>query len=231
MNTNNISDTIPFQRVQKKLLSPWFFISFILFIGISYFYLDQPIALYFQSLDLNETASWIRWITHLGLGGSYIIGLFFLALFFRYIKKNRDIENKTWFLWFCVILPSLICVGLKFMLGRARPILLFNHDIYGFHGLESSSVYWSFPSGHTTTIMGFVLGLSIVFPKGTYGFIITGLIIAVSRVLLTNHYLSDVLTAAYLAFLEVSILFYYVEKKQLWHRDILGFMAFRKHIH
>ena len=228
MNTVSTKVVTPFQKLQKFLITPWFLSLFIIFITVSFFYFDQPIALFFQSLDLNETASWLNWVTHLGLGGTYIIGLFLLALFFRYLQKNRDLENKFWFLWSCVLVPSIICIVLKLLFGRARPILLFNHEIYGFHGLETSSAYWSFPSGHTTTIMGLAFGLSIVFPRGAYGFITAGLLIAISRILLTNHYLSDVLFATYLSFLEVSILLYWMDKKQLWHRDILDVFCMKK---
>lgn len=231
MNTIKPRVVTPFQQLQRFLITPWFFGLFVVFITVSFFYFDQPMALFFQSLDLNETASWLNWITHLGLGGSYIVGLFLFALFFRYLQKNRDLENKLWFLWFCVLVPSIVCIGLKIVLGRARPILLFNHEIYGFHGLETSSAYWSFPSGHTTTIMGFVFGLSIVFPRGTIAFILAGLIIAVSRILLTNHYLSDVFFATYLSFLEVSILLYWMDKKQLWHQDILKVACPKKFSH
>ena len=230
MNTEYSSIPKPFQNLRNILLSPWFFAVFMVFIVVCFFFIDQPIALYFQSLDLNETAFWLRWITHLGLGGGYIIGLFLLALCARYILKNREWENKLWFLWLCVIIPSLICVALKFLMGRSRPTLLFNHDMYGFHGFETSAAYWSFPSGHTTTIMGLAFGLCIIFPKRTYSFITAGLIIAVSRVLLTNHFLSDVLIAAYLSFLEVSIILYWMNKKELWRQDFFRIFCLKKYI-
>ena len=114
-----------------------------------------------------------------------------------------------WFLWLCVLVPSLVCLVLKVLLGRARPDLLFNEHLYGFFGLKTHAPYWSFPSGHTTTVMGFVFGLSVLFPRKCYLFILAGSIVVLSRILLTHHYLSDVMAASYLALLEVGLLFWW----------------------
>jgi membrane-associated phospholipid phosphatase len=107
------------------------------------------------------------------------------------------------------------------VLGRSRPELLFNDGLYGFYGLKLSSKFWSFPSGHTSTIMGFVFGLCIVFPRDMYAFILTGFTIATSRILLTHHFLSDVLMATYLSFLEISLFYYWVKRKK-WMTEAIS---------
>jgi len=96
---------------------------------------------------------------------------------------------------------------LKVIFGRARPDMLFNDQLYGFYGLQTHAQFWSFPSGHTTTVMGFVFGLCALFPRHCVAFILTGLIVVSTRILLTHHFLSDVLIASYLALLEVGLLY------------------------
>lgn len=203
----------PFNRLLSTMMKPWVIILYIAFLVISYNYIDRPLAAYLHAADLENTIPILPWITRLGLGGLYMPGFLAAALFFRYIQKNRVWEARFWFLWFCVVTTSAICVGLKILLGRARPEMWFQKHDYGFFGLQTKAAYWSFPSGHTSTIMGAVFGLSILFPRYTKSFISAGFLIALSRVLLTRHYLSDVASATMLALLEVGLLLWIFQKK------------------
>ncbi len=220
MTQTEANAMIPFDRLVKRLTSWWFISGYLGFLVLSFYYLDQPIAFYFQSLNLIETLG-LRWVTNAGLGGPYLISLLLIALFFRYAYQNKPYELKAWFLWFCVLIPSLVCLFLKTVLGRSRPGLLFNEGIYGFFGFHTGAQYWSFPSGHTTTITGMAFGLCILFPKYTYWFIAAALTIAFSRILLTQHFLSDVLMAAYLSFLEVTLIYYWCKRNQACARMFL----------
>jgi len=203
----------PFERLEKNMLRPWVIISYLCFVVLSFLYFDQPIALFFHDKNLGIKLPIIRWFTHLGTGELYVIGLFLLALFYRYIRPNKKNEVRSWFLWLCVLVPYFICAILKINLGRARPELLFDNQLYGFYGLHFDSHYWSFPSGHTSTITGLVLGLIILFPRYCYAFFLSGLLLVSTRVFLTSHYLSDVLTTGYLTFLEVALLIWILRRK------------------
>lgn len=88
-----------------------------------------------------------------------------------------------------------------------------NEQIYGFQGPSFNSQFWSFPSGHTSTIMGLVIGLAILFPRRGYFLIGCGLLLVSTRILLLHHYLSDVLMAGYLVVLELGLLTIWLEKK------------------
>ncbi|WP_133126935.1 phosphatase PAP2 family protein [Legionella nagasakiensis] len=203
----------PFDRLFSTLTKPWIAAAYWGFIILSFLYFDQPIAFFFYDLDLDAHVPFLKWITNLGLGGIYFVSLFLLAFVFRYVYRKPQWEAQAWFLWLCVVIPSLVCLVLKITLGRARPHLLFYDGLYGFYGLKTHASYWSLPSGHTTTMMGFVFGLSILFPRYGYAFIIGGLTVALSRILLTNHYLSDVLAASYLALVEIGLLLCWLRHK------------------
>ena len=191
---------------------------------LSYLYIDKPLALMMQKWAVVYMAPWLRTLTKLGLGIIYIIFFFLLAMYHRYASHNRYLEECAWFLWACVVLPSILSVALKMLLGRARPELLYREHLYGFYWFKTQAAYLSFPSGHTTTVMGLMFGLCVIFPKYYKALLITGLIIACSRVILTHHFLSDILAGIYLAMLQVIFL------KRLWTSRTKCQCQFAQHV-
>jgi membrane-associated phospholipid phosphatase len=207
----------PFDRLFTLMTKPLVIVLYIGLIISSILYLDVPIATYFFNAGVGENFTFLTYLTKIGLGGIYYPAFFGLALFFRYVHKNPDWEAKFWFLLLCLIIPAITTLILKMSLGRARPTLLLQDSshFYGFYGFKTSAYFWSFPSGHATTIMSVVLGLCIVFPRYFYALILLGLAVAFSRVLLNHHYLSDVLFAIYLTLIQIGC-FLYVLKRKSW---------------
>lgn len=203
----------PFDRFLKTMLRPWVAGCYLGIVVLSFFYFDKLSAYYLHDLNLQVKLPFIYWLTCIGAGEIYISALFLLALFCRYILRNKEWEARTWFLWLCILFPYLICGVLKVTLGRARPDLLFDSQLFGFYGMHFTSTYWSFPSGHTTTIMALVLGLSIIFPRHCCAFLMTGILVVSTRVLLAQHYLSDVMATSYLTLLEVGLLLMVLRRK------------------
>lgn len=196
-----------FERLFHVMTRPWVVFLCVALIVFSFLTIDRPLAIFIEHLDFKQFQPWLNALTHLGLGMFYIIALAIVGLGSRFILHNKRWEERAWFLWLCVAIPSVICFVLKIIFGRARPDMLFSQNLYGFYGPHKSSMYWSFPSGHTTTIMGLMFGLSALFPRYCVGFVFSGSLIALSRILLTQHYVSDVLFASYLALLEVGLLY------------------------
>ena len=204
----------PFNRLLNFMLRPWIAGSYVAFVFLSFYYFDKPLAYYFHDLSLKAAFPVLHWVTCLGEGLVYIGTFFILALIFRYVYRNKIRETRCWFLWLCVLVPNLISLVLKILLGRARPELLFDENLYGFYGFHTNHLYWSFPSGHASAIVGLVLGLSIVFPRYFYLCLLSGLLIISTRVFLTNHYLSDVMATSYLVLLEIGLLSLCLRRKQ-----------------
>jgi len=203
----------PFDRLFKFMSKPAVFVSCALLIILCFLYIDKPLAEFLRGLNLRVRAVPLNWLTKLGVGLTYLATFFVLAVFFRHAKPNKLWEDRFWFLLSCLVIANIICGVLKVILGRARPSMWFENHLYGFYGFQGKAPFWSFPSGHTTTIMAVAFGMSVVFPRHCYAFIIAGLSVAVSRILLTHHYLSDVLSAAYLTLLEVGFFLWYLKKK------------------
>lgn len=204
-----------FDRLFRIMCKPLSFILFFSLIAALILYWDKPMVSYFYALDLRHKFPIVSYITRLGLSPFYFSLFLFLALYSRYIKENAELEARAWFLFWCLAIPAITCIILKVLIGRARPNLYILDNIYGFFGFQWSANYWSLPSGHTTTIMSVMLGLSIVFPRYFYAFLLTAFAVAFSRVLLTHHYLSDVLVAFYLVLLELGI-FLAICRKKSW---------------
>ncbi|MBA4697162.1 MAG: phosphatase PAP2 family protein [Legionella sp.] len=180
---------------------------------LSYLYVDKSLAAYCHGFDFRDEWPWLLWITFLGGSKIWVPSLFISALFFRYVLINSCWEMRSWFLFFCIAIPDTLCWLLKMTLGRARPVLWFNEQLFGFYGWQQDPTFWSFPSGHTTTIMGCVFGLSILFPKYIRAWLLMGFVVSCSRILLTYHYVSDILVAGYLTLLEVGVIFAMMQRK------------------
>jgi len=80
--------------------------------------------------------------------------------------------------------------------------LFFQNDLPGpwKHGLMS------FPSGHSATATGLALALSILYPRGTWWFLLLAALAMIQRVVSSAHYLSDTLAGAAVACLFTALL-------------------------
>ena len=203
---------VTIQRILKGLLNPITVLLMVATISIFYFYVDLDAAKIFSNWNLQTYITVLTWVTNAGDG--LIVILFLMGgLYFRYINKHTIWELRFWFILQCIVLSGLICFILKMLFGRARPAQWFNVHEYGFYGLNINSAYWSFPSGHTTTILSIAFGLCVLFPRYWVLFVTPCFFVGLSRILLGYHYLSDVFVASYLTLLEVMTLTYFLYKK------------------
>ncbi len=203
-----------FDRLFMWMSKPRNILSALLLVLMSYYVIDRALATWIFNHHLHEKLFFLKGMTLLGEHVAVMACLVGIALFFRYIKPKKLWEERAWFLTVCVFVPNLIALVLKVLLGRARPDLFFQEGLYGFFGFQTHSVYWSCPSGHTTTIMALAFGLSILFPKKTFAFIILALCIAATRILLLKHFMSDVMTASFLALIEVGLIEWVTKRYQ-----------------
>jgi membrane-associated phospholipid phosphatase len=111
--------------------------------------------------------------------------------------------TKPWskiLLYVCVsaAIAMVIGEGLKYFLGRYRPSMLFMQDLYGFYFFSGKWELNSSPSGHTIRAFSILTALSLIYRRFTPVFISIAVLIGASRVLVTDHYPSDVLFGAYI---------------------------------
>lgn len=201
-------DNLLLGMTKKRVILLYFTLVF-----LCIFFCDRALVNLIYQFDFRSHIPLLSIVTRLGLSIFYFPTLIGLILFFRFIHVNHTWEARFLFLFLCISIPATICTLLKFVLGRARPNLFLYDHIFGFYGFTWDAHYWSCPSGHTTTIFSVMLGLAILFPRYLVGFFLTGFIVALTRVLLTHHYLSDVLISFYLVLVELGILLYVLRKK------------------
>ncbi len=91
--------------------------------------------------------------------------------------------------WVAVALSWTLAEGAKYLFNRARPFID-DTDVAPLTKTPSSS---SFPSGHSATAAAGTLTLSYIYPSFASTLVLSGFLVALSRVYLGVHYPFDVL--------------------------------------
>lgn len=203
-----------FAKTFHFMKKPWVITLYAILVVLSYIYIDRALAIYFHQLDLRTTVHFLHYLTALGKWTGYLALFFVAALYFRFIQVNPAYTARALYLVACVFLVNIVCLVIKVTLSRARPDLFFAHNQFGFYWFKLKPSYWSFPSGHTTTIISVASGLGVVFPRYFYALLSLALLVAASRVLLYYHYLSDVMSGFYLSVMVVGLFTQYLNGKK-----------------
>ncbi|CAA9452485.1 MAG: hypothetical protein AVDCRST_MAG14-1113 [uncultured Rubrobacteraceae bacterium] len=91
--------------------------------------------------------------------------------------------------WSAIAGSWFVAEGAKHLFDRARPFI-YDTGVAPLTKTPSSS---SFPSGHSATAAAGVITLSAIYPVFAPAFLVSGLLVALSRVYLGVHYPFDVL--------------------------------------
>ena len=172
---------------------------------LSMAFLDRPVARLFHPGD-PQLRAFFTFITQFGLSKGYLIATAALFVALRIAAMlARKAPHAAWllryaydalYLFVAVAASGLVADIAKVVFGRARPKLLFLDGIYGFNWGATQADYWSFPSGHATTMGALAVGLTLLFPRGWPLWLAAALLVAASRIIITEHYVSDVLVGA-----------------------------------
>lgn len=180
------------------------FMAVILFVMISYFFIDIPVAVFCKNLDQN-VRDLFEWITPLGVSTWYLVGSFLLFLLFTYYRRHAY-ARQALFLFASVSVSGILAALLKWIMGRFRPKVFFEGDLYGFNFFTTSHEETSFPSGHSATAFSLALVLALFFPRYRLLLFCFAIIVSASRVVITSHYLSDAVGGAFVALMTVFLL-------------------------
>jgi lipid A 4'-phosphatase len=176
-------------------------------VALSVAAVDRPLALYCRDLPASVHAVF-RFITRFGQSTGYLVLSAAIFLGCRIAARRAcpatavRLAGHAWraaFVFAAVAVPGLVADLMKPIFGRARPKLLFADNFYGFTWNGSQADYWSFPSGHTVTIVGLAVALYLLWPRGLPAYAAAALLVAASRIIIGAHYLGDVIAGAYVA--------------------------------
>jgi len=181
--------------------------SFIVFLcaAFSFFYIDQVLALYFHNFHHSWIIAIFNYITKLG---DSLYSLVLLSILFLLYRRQKPLlSQKMLYLFATVVLSGLIVDVIKVIVSRLRPNMFFEHDMYGFVWFKMGYEFNSLPSGHSATAFALCIGLSLLFPRYKYLYILIALLVVMSRVVLTCHYLSDILLGSLFGWLTALIMY------------------------
>jgi undecaprenyl-diphosphatase len=100
---------------------------------------------------------------------------------------------KVGYMFLAIGLTGLADTILKRIIGRVRPSDL---GAFAYEPLSWRSQYASFPSGHATNVFATLVAVGLIFPRARPALWVYALAIAASRVIGTEHFLSDVIAGA-----------------------------------
>ena len=212
-----IRDFLLYLVMSKTFLSITGLVILFFLCAASYVWLDKPVINFF--LNYRETVFFqiFEQITKLGESQWYLAGGLLLWLFYR--KKDSRTAAGGLLLLTSVAASGIAANILKTTLGRARPRLYIHEQIYGFDFFHIDYVWLSFPSGHATTALGAAAALALLFPRYTVPFYTAGLIIAISRIVLIQHYPSDVIAGSVLGYCTTLFLYNQIFKGKMHGRS------------
>jgi membrane-associated phospholipid phosphatase len=163
---------------------------------------DRPLAHYCKQ-HANAIHDAIAAVSTLGEGAWYLVPSLLVFMIARFIVRRPAIAARGLFVFLGVALAGLAADILKILVGRSRPWALFREGAYDFWPLQLNADYQSFPSGHAACVAAAALTLAVIAPRYRVQLLLAALLVALTRVVIVAHYLSDVVAGATLAWLVV----------------------------
>ncbi len=172
-------------------------------LGLCALAIDRALAHFIYDHVNARAHKFLDSITHYAKAGHWlaaaIIALIAAAVLQRFQMRPREsamMINYSLAFIAALTLGSAILHVIKLVLGRRRPRDDMEMGLYGFVPFAFNLEYNSFPSGHSLTIVCVATIFTCVWPMLWPVWFAIAAILAVTRALLTAHFLSDVLIGA-----------------------------------
>jgi len=139
-------------------------------------------------------SGWFLWPTGILLAAIAALASPALAPLDRFLLAT--IAVRAGFLFTAIAVPGLFTTLVKRVIGRARPFVGEHADPFLYLPWVWRADHASLPSGHAATAFAAAVAVGLLWPALRLPMLAYAVVIAVSRVVLDAHYLSDVTVGA-----------------------------------
>jgi undecaprenyl-diphosphatase len=144
--------------------------------------------------DLGKSG-WFLWPIGIALITMAAIGTLALPRVTRLVLTALAV--RLMYLFLAIGIPGLVVTIVKRLIGRARPSLTGPpFDPFSYAPFSWNAAFASIPSGHATTAFAAAIAIGALWPKARWIMWAYAIIIAISRVIVSAHYPSDVIVGA-----------------------------------
>jgi len=175
----------------------------LIILGVAALAVDRPLAHFIYDHVNARAHKFLDGITHYAKAGHWLAAAL-IALALAELARRLGM-TAAWLVLLIksalafiasLALGSAILHVIKLVLGRRRPRDDMEMGLYGFKPFAFNLDYNSFPSGHALTICCVAVVATCVWPWAAPLWFVIAFVLAVTRALLTAHFLSDVLIGA-----------------------------------
>ena len=174
------------------------------------FYLDFDVANFFFGMTKScDDPARVAWYYYFEVISKVAEPQFFIMIALSWWLRGtiNDCSKQYFegrFAFFCFVVAAALVPFVKMIFVRSRPILYACDHVHGFYFFEGiskfSQRYASFPSGHAVNCFSMFAIVSILYPRyRAYAFLIA-LLCSFSRIVLSAHFLTDVMAGALLGY-------------------------------
>ena len=164
----------------------------------SIIWMDQPLAMWIEAHQtewLSNVGSWLE-----EAGKSHWVLIYCIIMIAITWRSTRSIAYKFLALFASVAASGILANLIKVIVCRPRPPLFIQQGItqWNVFGFQIEYIWNSFPSGHATTGLAIAISGSAIYPHLRWLFWSIGIAIALGRLAINAHYLSDVVAGGLL---------------------------------
>jgi membrane-associated phospholipid phosphatase len=123
--------------------------------------------------------------------------------------------TRLQFVFTAVVVPVLITEVIKWCVGRGRPFVGGEANVFNFSHFAGTPAYSSFPSGHATTAFALAFAVAAVWPASRMAMAVYALIIAATRLVLLAHHPSDVVAGVLVGVIGAMFVRYWFAARRL----------------
>jgi membrane-associated phospholipid phosphatase len=187
------------------------------------FFVDQPVSAWFAANQDYRYGAQLT--TDFALGEywfglalfAYVLGKWIFPLWkSNYLHHHQRAQLLKWQglqLFWALTTAGLILRILKFLIGRQRP---HKSPVWDPLVFEPFNMHWHFqsmPSGHAQVLFTVAFLFSFFWPRGKWAFFFLAALFSLTRVILHQHFLSDVMAGALVGILGSKLSLFYFTKK------------------